>query len=453
MRLAACRSRGLVQSLLQDLFELHRALHVHREPVLMSEARVLLVVVCGEVPLGDRIEQYVDEFRESGQLSNILPESSSFATKRYRSLEEAEMDLAQAFQNNPRLSVALVSDLLADRTSGRLGITCHEPTSAAKALHDRFKQCNFVSLAVVRELKRVPEIDHIVSRDFDRDRLLEIVELVLSKLEYLMPPGRRQLTCPIVIREISREHEILEYFQMRYHVYNIMGYLEEQCWELSNRIEMDACDKSAIHIGAFEICGVRERLVGTARIVQTKAKLTPSSRLTSAVASLDPSLQRELERSTLSMRLPIFHSSHSPRMNEIFVDVETHERNCGEISRIIVDREYRGTGLANLIVKYTVFKAVEKGMDPLLLECLDIHAPFYEKFGFRRVEGQGGKVVGVGKSMVAMELNTSPPGENDRFLVSGAEVFAETGRLCACRHRDCYGNSYQQYGSDSCPLA
>ncbi len=91
------------------------------------------------------------------------------------------------------------------------------------------------------------------------------------------------------------------------------------------------------------------------------------------------------------------------------------------------------------------------GVDALLLECLSIHAGFYEKYGFRRIPaGQGcdRPVIAVGKSMVSMEFT---PLTDQRFLC-GADVFVNYRRLCACRHDDCFSGSYALAGKSTCPL-
>jgi predicted GNAT family N-acyltransferase len=288
----------------------------------------------------------------------------------------------------------------------------------------------------------------VVQRDFQESELLDVFSLACEKLTYISPPERRELVCPVVISELRRQHEMRAYSQLRHRVYSVMGYIEEQAWQAPSRMEMDWSDTTAIHFGAFELVGRRRRLVGGARVVHTTKVEGPSQGFARMIASEDPVLVKELNRTQLALRLPIFHSARSPRLREIMYDVEANERNCGELSRVVVAQDHRGTGLAHLLVKYAIFKANELGVDPLLLECLPIHVPFYEKYGFRRISGEEGRVVGVGKSMVAMELT---PVIDECFL-SGADVYVQHCRLCACAHKSCYLVHYALADTDSCPL-
>jgi len=78
---------------------------------------------------------------------------------------------------------------------------------------------------------------------------------------------------------------------------------------------------------------------------------------------------------------------------------------CGELSRVIVDLEYRGNGISRRLVDLAVQTAARAGVNRLFLECLPSHEQIYERHGFRKLDGIKGTVIDVRRTMIAMELN------------------------------------------------
>ncbi len=104
--------------------------------------------------------------------------------------------------------------------------------------------------------------------------------------------------------------------------------------------------------------------------------------------------------------MPIFHSQNlsgilrrSIESNEVY----------GELSRVIVAEDYRGGGLSRQLVEFALHEATKAGVNHLFLECLEFHEDLYRQFGFRRMEGKRGNVIGVNKTMIAMELYPLAP--------------------------------------------
>ena len=103
-----------------------------------------------------------------------------------------------------------------------------------------------------------------------------------------------------------------------------------------------------------------------------------------------------------ALGLPIFHTYRqmTPIMGEIF----RKGQKCGELSRVIVDRAFRGSGISNRLISEALDRAVGRGVTRIFLECLKIHEPLYEKHGFRRMSGFEASVIDVKRTMIAMEL-------------------------------------------------
>src|SRR5207248_10630954 len=125
--------------------------------------------------------------------------------------------------------------------------------------------------------------------------------------------------------------------------------------------------------------------------------------------------------------LPIFQSM---MLTDKTVEVLTQKENCGELSRVIVSEDYRGKGLSELLVWFATLQAVNKGVGRLLLECLPIHERVYSKFGFQRLPGVTGRVIGVNKTMIAMELN--------RLALEQIQAQPSVGRFLQIMHAHGY---------------
>lgn len=77
---------------------------------------------------------------------------------------------------------------------------------------------------------------------------------------------------------------------------------------------------------------------------------------------------------------------------------------CGELSRVIVDRGYRGNGISGLLIEEAKERAVRRGLQHVFLECLKIHEQLFEKHGFKCIDGIQGPVIDVERTMIAMML-------------------------------------------------
>jgi len=390
----------------------------------------------------DLLESVVRSERLGSHAANdrieVVPCSSS---------AQALNNLSGRFDASEDAAAIVVSDMLVE-TIGRFAYARPELTSWAKELLDTFSNKPLVTVAIDDEHTRIPDIDRIVHSQCDEGQCLDTLELLTEKLSYLQRPRSQRLQNPIIVRELQSEAELLEYFQLRHRVYRVMGYIEEEIEDVPSRMEIDWCDTMAIHIGAFEIDGVSERLVGTARVMCTGLHHSEHGERVHNLAYRDTVLRRKMEADVMTMRLPIFQSMRSKHMNDLFADVAVCEKNCGELSRVIVAHDRRGAGLARLLVKFAIYQANRSGVDPLLLECLPIHERLYNKFGFQRIEGEYGRVIGVEKSMIAMELT---PVTTSEFL-AGAHIAAGKSILCACGHGECYSGDYLLFEGAACPL-
>lgn len=294
------------------------------------------------------------------------------------------------FEETTEPIVIVVSDMLAEHG---------QATSVAMALVEKRAPEALTTLAVNDYSGRVPDIDRVVAPDVETADLIDVLTLLVARLKYLSPPVRRSTYPPFILRRINGEFELKKYYELRHRVYKIMGYLSENKEDVPSRMEIDWCDKNAIHLGAFEQSSGFDKLAGTVRILFSNPLNTRYVEWTDNLLKSDNRLRAQVSNEHLQFGLPVFHSHN---LNPHIKEVVEHDLSCAELSRVIVDENYRGAGLAVQLTSRAIEEACLIGVDRIYLECLRLHEALYEKFGFQRIEGSGGRVIGIGKSMIAM---------------------------------------------------
>jgi predicted GNAT family N-acyltransferase len=259
-------------------------------------------------------------------------------------------------------------------------------------------------IGIMRHAQRIADIDRTVSYSCPSEIFTREVQHVLERLDFLQKPARIS-SIPaesFIIRALrNTQKEFRDYFKLRQRVYSIMGYLNQEIEQSRSQLEINEADTHAIHVGAFTTVNQQEKLVGTGRVVINGEENEALRAMFEVMAARDPVVLDRLA-TPYTLGLPIFQSHYG--MNPILREVLEGDLKCGELSRVIVDYEFRGAGLSRLIVQKAIDLALAQGTKRLFLECLDIHVPLYEKLQFRRLEGICGEVVDVGRTMVAMEL-------------------------------------------------
>ena len=123
--------------------------------------------------------------------------------------------------------------------------------------------------------------------------------------------------------------------------------------------------------------------------------------LFAGIAETDPVSRRRLNDAyPLSLAIFQTHKTMAGRL----IGIIRNRQKCGELSRVIVDRSFRGAGISDRLITAALERAVGKGINPIFLECLKIHQQIYEKHGFKRLDGVEASVIDVKRTMIAMEL-------------------------------------------------
>jgi predicted GNAT family N-acyltransferase len=230
---------------------------------------------------------------------------------------------------------------------------------------------------------------------------------VASRLVYLMRPAPRSFPNPIRVRRINDELELVEYYRLRHRVYEMMGYISNQKECVPSRMEIDGCDPTSLHLGAYEQLNGYCALAGTARVVFMNGDDSLSTvngfRWTNHLLENDPRLKVLVQREQLPNGLPVFQSQN---LNEHLHEAIRDRLHCAELSRVIVHPDYRGAQLSTKLVEHAISEAQQNKVDRLYLECLDVHESLYAKHGFQTIPNTRGLVVGVGRNMIAMVRDT-----------------------------------------------
>lgn len=423
----------------------------------MATDRTLMVLLCiGDESLRSRAGTLARAHLAANRIATLLPKSAIVIEDCATSTAGFEC-LKKHFDAAPNNAALLISDSLHE-TIGRSPFSVPRLSSWAKDLLDTFGDRLLGTMGIEQTGHRIPEIDRVVRNEFLDQEFLGGLELIGERLAYLAPPEPGTVAAalrrnPIVVRQIRTNAELRSYFLLRHQVYRAMGYLEPDVDAASSMMEMDWGDTSALHCGAFEQDGPRQVLVGTARVVGTMPLDRAAEHRTRALAALDPVLAHKIDREASIFMLPIFESM--PKLNATFRKVSTEDVTCGELSRVIVAHSHRGTGLSEVLVRFAILQAMNRGVGQFFLECLPGHEALYRKLGFLKMEGVRGRVVGVGKTMIAMELDAGATEalrltpESRRRL----EIIGRQNGLCTCHEKECYKNaSYLFYRTDRCPL-
>lgn len=282
------------------------------------------------------------------------------------------------------------------------------PSSFAKDLlcSREWQEGRIATVAVMPYPSRVTDIDRTLSATCQYDELLRVIKRCAAKLELMSPPESRRLECQFQVRPIRDCTELEACFRLRHKVYTVMGYLPPEVEEARSGLEINGGDLSAIEFGAFvEQPEHGESLVGTARLAITSPDPYQSvseivakyESWTRELADDDPVLRLELQRPNI-LPLPIFNAV--PGMLTPDLISET----CAELSRVVVDRDYRGVGISKVLIQRSICEARELGIGHLFLECLPIHVPMYNKYGFQELNLQAHRDKDIRKTLIPMEL-------------------------------------------------
>lgn len=366
----------------------------------MSQAGLdVRLLTCFSDPAArSRWSEMIIELKKDLQVS-LAGSILGISTQDCLTLEDAQSLMSTEFGRNEAAGYVLISDGLLDLTREmRPRLTL---SYAGKELSSHFARKPYVSLAVGAREQRVGDVDLVLCSHVERHRLEAALRLLVRRLQYYVKPVGREEATKCDIRELRGMNEFREALRLRFDVYQIMGYVDDSSLD-ECELELNWCDFVSTQFGAFvqtESGGTR--LIGTARLILTKQPPKSHRLWADGILRANTSLLSIIKRQKAEIaqfRLPVFHT--------LPLDSELQEESnspfpFGELSRVVVSREWRGLGLARKLVEEVLRFADRAQVAKTFLECLALHEKMYREFGFETLN-QRGEVMGVGKTMVGM---------------------------------------------------
>jgi predicted GNAT family N-acyltransferase len=311
--------------------------------------------------------------------------------------DRIEKQIMKIFESNIDSACIFITDYLMNQD------TNEARRLILKNLQGKFSNNLYASLVILEKAKRLPDIDLVLSSSCGSNDISDALNLLIARLAYFYRPPAQEFPKNLEIRRISTEQEFFESLELRYNVYNIMGYLEQDLLDMDIKLELTWCDTFSIHFGVFiKMESNLSKLIGTSRLILTHGDTSLGHDWVYAIAKTQPLLSRYLKRQKellAQFRLPIFHTI--PINSEMWHAFKPDARPWAELSRIVVAPNYRGCGISRKLIAATIEEAIKYDVEVILLECLEIHSKMYESLGFKRFNERG-LVMGVGKTMVGM---------------------------------------------------
>jgi len=222
--------------------------------------------------------------------------------------------------------------------------------------------------------------------------LREAVEQVAIRLWYKVRPPSQPAggasADSVVIDYVRSASELYQTFQLRYLVYDLLGYLEEPIRTSGSRIDVDAFDRVAIHLVARDVRQMK--VVGCARLILPSRDVNrtleesiccPDSfaRWCEELAAKERSrvVRKRLLNGT-HLELPGASMAAFQRLTR-----DMHTKHCCELSRLIVAPEYRGLDLSARLMETAIQLVSCLTRRIMLVECVPSHYQFYQSFGFK----------------------------------------------------------------------
>lgn len=298
------------------------------------------------------------------------------------------------------------------------------------------------------------------SRTVDIDKVFSLQVLTLSQLKKSIigvaqglwlksprPATFNTANTPKVCFGIAQNiHELRECLTLRHRMYDALGYLEEPISSCRSHIETDMFDTQALHFVALEC--ESHRVIGTVRLVMVAPNGLSDSvvgnpthvireqgewieRLEHEALQTGDTIFANRRQSGMGLPFPILRNTDFGEKWKVFLDDYSPETG-GEISRLVVSPLYRGLGISEKLMRVVIATAVDIHKTSLLLECVPIHVPMYEKYGFTRIEGHRCRAREIDQVAVGMAMDLTDHPFNHVVASARSDKFLLTHSLSTC---------------------
>ncbi len=251
-----------------------------------------------------------------------------------------------------------------------------------------------------------PEPDEFPSASLLANNLTVNVQDTISALRKSLL--RMELKKMVSIRRLESIEDFRCYFRLRYQVWKEMGYLPAQRDCPESQMEIDYSDRTAIPVGAFNSGG---ELVGCARLVFPFGDEVRYARvIDELVAEQNSAILSQNLKYPEALNHPFDLLESFRGFREYYARLVRDGARKAEVSRVIVASSFRQHGLGEVLVDSLVSIARELRIQVLFLACHGNHRGFYERCGFRALEGlECERFAGVNAPAIAMDYKLPGP--------------------------------------------
>ena len=285
-------------------------------------------------------------------------------------------------------------------------------------------------------------------------------------------PDDRSANDAVQVRLATEEDELRQAFQLRFELYDALGYLEADVAANPSRIEVDSFDSSALHFVAVD---KKAGVVGAVRLITNADPPTAAifrsvpdiiEKQQSLIAEIvaDEQVLREKIGAHTATPFPILEGSDFKDHWPEFLD-EYPADDGGELSRLVVSPRSRGLGISTLLVRMVNSVAVDLGKQYIILECVPQHVGMDQRHQFVTLPGHHCRAQDLDQFAVGMTLDLSNSLLNKAFGLAYKDLkmlqhTAVDERcpdrepfLCRCAVTNCWEDGfYAERGRSVCPL-
>lgn len=196
---------------------------------------------------------------------------------------------------------------------------------------------------------------------------------------------RKHFSKIVTIRKLLSENDFEQYFSLRYKVWNELGYLSDDKNCIKSKFELNYTDRNALPIGIFN---EKQEMIACARLIFTMGQDNHHTPLIKRIieANDDPQLKRNFARPP-ALLFPFDLLECFPDFNNYFAKLVREGVRNAEVSRVIVDPDYRHSGLGEVLVDSLITIAKQEQLHLLFLACNTKHHDFYQQCGFKPIKG------------------------------------------------------------------
>ena len=183
---------------------------------------------------------------------------------------------------------------------------------------------------------------------------------------------------PAIVRAVASVDELRQAFALRYEVYSREGWIARTYDSAATRLELDACDRTSIHLGLFSPAA-GGRLIGYVRLITRKPQIPGMAMADAIVAASGDAPLRHAYGARYREGLPVFASFPLEALRRTLAE---QRLRCAELSRLVVRADVRQCGLGARLVRRTLAVAAANRVDVVFVGCGLPRVGMFQRLGF-----------------------------------------------------------------------